>query len=182
MVTLIKEQRGQLRLTKLPDHCERKGSLSLFSAGQNNTAISGLCFPLLSLHPFHSSPNRFGGHTFSTDESKQASVFRHWLVRHDTILPYRGGTSKWWNVGNPLNNISFFFFFLQCLIMVSNVKSSMVLSGKIWSQNPITCPSYCGVGTHFSLYEPSFLQKPHSKQNSHLLHVTVVLAEVHKGP
>lgn len=111
MVTLIKEQRGQLRLTKLPDHCERKGSLSLFSAGQNNTAISGLCFPLLSLHPFHSSPNRFGGHTFSTDESKQASVFRHWLVRHDTILPYRGGTSKGWNVGNPLNNISFFFFF-----------------------------------------------------------------------
>lgn len=133
MVTLIKEQRGQLKHTKLPDHCERKGSLSLFSPGQNNTAISGLGFPLLSLYPFHPSPNRFGGNTFSTDGSKQASIFRHQLVRghrYDPVLPYRGGSSKGWNVESLLNNISFFSAMLnygvKCKVISGAVREDLV--------------------------------------------------------
>ncbi|KAK4812314.1 hypothetical protein QYF61_017091 [Mycteria americana] len=54
MVTLNKGWKGQLKLTKLLDHCEKKGSLSPSSTGQNNSTISGLHSPTL-LIPVSSS-------------------------------------------------------------------------------------------------------------------------------
>ena len=75
MVTLNKEWKGQLKLTKLPDHCGTKGSLSPSSTGQNNSTISGLHSPtLLTLVSSRYSPTSFGGIPPLADGSKQIGI------------------------------------------------------------------------------------------------------------
>lgn len=107
MVALKEEWKGQLKLTKLLDHCENKGSLSPSSAGQNNSTISGLrSATLLTLVSSRYSPINLERYLLrSMGVNRQASIFRCWLVgddRHDPRLPFRRVTSKRWNVESPL--------------------------------------------------------------------------------
>lgn len=81
MVTPNKEWKGQLKLTKLPDHCEKKGSLSPSSTGQNNSTISGLHSPtLVTLVSSRYSPTSFGGIPPLADGTKQTGIYLHMLA------------------------------------------------------------------------------------------------------
>lgn len=75
MVTVNKEWKGQLKLSKLPDDCDKKGSLSPSSTEQNNSTISGLHSSTL-LTPVSSrySPTSFGGIPPLADGIKQTGI------------------------------------------------------------------------------------------------------------